>query len=190
MSTFVGCLMPNLFLYKGTILFQVIQFSISTQFSSIWLDRTLSEATTPGHSGPGCDDNEGVLYIPQSSSITGTSPSDCLVSYHRHLLEGSGVLPLCRDAVSVFYSPADRAKLTDWLILMACQTVYGYWCQKTNIYYYSFNPHTSETHSWHKLATAVVGEPKVPFSIATTPWCREGATPFPGFLHLPLIHTL
>ena len=27
------------------------------------------------------DGNEGVLHIPQSSSITGTSPSDCLVSY-------------------------------------------------------------------------------------------------------------
>ena len=30
-------------------------------------------------SGPGSDGNEGVLCIPQSSSIIGTSPSDCLV---------------------------------------------------------------------------------------------------------------
>ena len=30
---------------------------------------------------PGSDCNEGVFGIPQSSSITGTSPSDCLVSY-------------------------------------------------------------------------------------------------------------
>ena len=42
---------------------------------------TLSGVTTPSQSGPGSDGNEGVLRIPQSSSITGTSPSNCLVSY-------------------------------------------------------------------------------------------------------------
>ena len=45
------------------------------------IDRILSGATTLGQSGPGSDGNEGVLLIPQSSSITGASPSDCLVSY-------------------------------------------------------------------------------------------------------------
>ena len=56
-----------------TVLFQTIQFSISTQFSSIWpIDRTLSGATTPGQSGHGSDGNEGIRDIPQSSSITGT----------------------------------------------------------------------------------------------------------------------
>ena len=75
------------------------------QFSSIWpIDRTLSGATTPGQSGPGSDGNEGLLHIPQSSSITGTSPSDCLV-ISKTLVEGGGVLPFCRGAVSVFYSP-------------------------------------------------------------------------------------
>ena len=44
------------------------------------MDRTLSGAITPGQS----DSNEGVLCIPQSSIITGTSPSDCLVSYLGH----------------------------------------------------------------------------------------------------------
>ena len=53
-----------------------------TQFSSIRsIDRTLSGATTPGLSGPESDGNEGVLRIPQSSSITGTSALDYLVSY-------------------------------------------------------------------------------------------------------------
>ena len=42
---------------------------------------TISGTTTLGHSGPESDGNEGVLCIPQSSSITGTSPSDCFVSY-------------------------------------------------------------------------------------------------------------
>ena len=94
-----------------TILFQVIQLSISTQFSSIWfIDRTLSGATTLGQSGPGSNGNEGVLRISQSSSITGTSPSDCLVSYTRHLL-GVESLPLYRNRVSVFYSPSQLGTL-------------------------------------------------------------------------------
>ena len=60
-----------------TVPFQAIPFSISTQFISIWpTGRTLSGATILGPSY----DNERVLHIPQSSSITGTSPSDCLVS--------------------------------------------------------------------------------------------------------------
>ena len=59
----------------------MIQFSISTQFSSIWsIDRTLSGATTLSQSEPGSEGNEGVLRIPQSSNIIGTSASDCLVS--------------------------------------------------------------------------------------------------------------
>ncbi len=41
-----------------TVLFQVIQFSISTHF------RTLSGATTLAQSGAGSDDNEGVLQNP------------------------------------------------------------------------------------------------------------------------------
>ena len=62
-------------------LFQTIQFSISTQFSSIWpIDWTLSGATTTGQSGPGSDGNKGILRILQSSSITEASLSDCLVS--------------------------------------------------------------------------------------------------------------
>ena len=47
------------------VLFQTIQFSINTHFSSILpTDRTLSGATTPGQSGPGCNGTEGVLRIP------------------------------------------------------------------------------------------------------------------------------
>ena len=48
------------------------------QFSSIWpIGRNLS-------SGPGCDGNEGVPRINKGSSITGTSPSDRLMSYLGH----------------------------------------------------------------------------------------------------------
>ena len=45
--------------------------------TSIWpIDRTLSGATNTGQTGPGSDGNKGVLCIPQSSSITQSSPSD------------------------------------------------------------------------------------------------------------------
>ena len=41
----------------------------------------LSGATTLGQSGPGSEGNEDIFRIPQSSSTTETSPSDCLMSY-------------------------------------------------------------------------------------------------------------
>ena len=50
---------------------------------------TLSGATIPGQSEPWSDGNERVLRSPQSSSIIGTSASDCLVSYLGHSLWGS-----------------------------------------------------------------------------------------------------
>ena len=56
---------------------------------------TLLGATTPGQSGSRSDGNERVLRIPQSSSITGFSLSDCLVSYPGHSL-GRGLTPLQR----------------------------------------------------------------------------------------------
>ena len=64
--------------------------------SSIWpIDRTLSGASTLDQSGPGSDGNEGVLLLPQISSITGASPSDCLASYQDTSL-WSGVLTLLK----------------------------------------------------------------------------------------------
>ena len=70
------------------VLFQAIQFSISTQFSSIWpIDRIQSGATTRDQSEPWSDDCKGVFHIPQSSSITGISPSESLMSYPGHSLE-------------------------------------------------------------------------------------------------------
>ena len=88
------------------VLFQTILFSISTQFSSIWpIDRTLSGATTPGQSGPGSDGNEGVLCIPQR-----------LFSVLSRTLIG-GVLPLCRDAIGVIYSPNWLGNIIRWKTL-------------------------------------------------------------------------
>ena len=107
--------MSIIFVYKQlnvkTILFQTVWFSISKQFCCIWLiNRTLSDAATPSQNWPWSDGNEGVLGIPQSSSIIGTSPSDCFVSYARNSL--GGVLPLCREAIGVLYSPSQLGKNT------------------------------------------------------------------------------
>ena len=54
---------------------------MNKQISSIkHIDRALSVATTPGQRGPGSNGNEGMLQILQTSSITGTFSSYCLVS--------------------------------------------------------------------------------------------------------------
>ena len=70
-----------------TVLYLKIKFSIITPFSSIWpIDWTLSVATTPGQGWPVSIGNKGIICIPQSSSITEASPSDCLMSYPGHSL--------------------------------------------------------------------------------------------------------
>ena len=85
------------------VLFQVIQFSISTHFSSFLpIDWALSGTTTLGQSGPGSNSNEVVLPILQSSSITETSPSDCLVSYPEHSLGGRCILQLQLSGQTTF----------------------------------------------------------------------------------------
>ena len=60
-----------------TVLFPTFKFSIShlrivwISNSCIWaIDRTLSGTTTPGQSGPGSNDNVGVIHFPQSRSLT------------------------------------------------------------------------------------------------------------------------
>ena len=75
-----------------------IQFSISMPLVLFnpYIDRALSGATMLGQSGPKSNGNEGVLCIPQDPSITGTAPSDCLVSYPRHSL-GRGLCILQRQ---------------------------------------------------------------------------------------------
>ena len=53
-----------------TVLFQTIQFNISTQFCSLWsIDRTLSGDTTPGQTTLGSESNEGLLRIPNASAL-------------------------------------------------------------------------------------------------------------------------
>ena len=92
-----------------TVLFQVIQFSNSILFSSTWpMNRTLSDATTLGQNGPRSNGNEEVHCIPKNSSIIGTSPSNCLVSYPGHLL-GVGYYPSAEVQSVYFTAPASWA---------------------------------------------------------------------------------
>ncbi len=80
--------------YSQTVLIQTIQFSISIVFVHIQLNvKTFLFQTI--QSEPGTDYNEGMFCIPQISCIIGISPSDCLVTYPGHLLEG-------------FFSPLQR----------------------------------------------------------------------------------
>ena len=82
-----------------TVLFQTIQFSIRTQFFSIWpIDTTLSGTTTLGQSWPG---SIGILHSPKLQHYWSlTIRLYSVIS--RTLVQG--VLPLCRDALSIFCS--------------------------------------------------------------------------------------
>ena len=82
-----------------TVLFQVIQFSKSSQFTSIWpIDRPLSGATTPCQSEPerrGTPDSLNLQHycnlIIWLFSVISRTPIE-------------KVLPLCSGAVRIFYS--------------------------------------------------------------------------------------
>ena len=73
---------------------------------------TLSGATTHSQSGPGSDGNEGVLHIPQSSSITGASTSDCLGSIQDTHGGGEGLPPFTEIQSVYSTAPADWAETT------------------------------------------------------------------------------
>ena len=76
--------------------YAVIQCNISTNYSSVWpIDKTLSGTTSPGQSGLSSDGNKGILHTSKSSSVTETSPSDCLVPYLQNALEGSKRFSQC-----------------------------------------------------------------------------------------------
>ena len=68
--------------YLHTVKFQnssILSNSLYQKYTFLYLtiNETLSGAATPDQSGPGNDGNEGVLCIPQSSSITGIPQLDC-----------------------------------------------------------------------------------------------------------------
>ena len=70
-------------------------------YSKDSINKTLSGATAPS-----------VLCIPQSSSITGASPSDCLVSYPEHSLKES--YPSAEMQLVYSAAQADWARKSCW----------------------------------------------------------------------------
>ena len=86
------------------------------------------------------DGYEGVLRIPQSSSITGASPCNCLVSYTGHSLVGS--YPLYKEAVGVFYSPSWLSK--GLLLLSSLNHIEDIHCLVTEFIF----PFNIKTNNW------------------------------------------
>ena len=72
-------------------------------------DRTGPGATTSVHNGPGSNGSEGVVRIPQSSSITEATPPDCFVSYPGHSLVESD--PSVEIQSEYFAAPVDWARI-------------------------------------------------------------------------------
>ena len=120
--------------------------------TSTWhIDRMLPGATTPGQRGPGNNGNEWALYIPQSARVR-ASPSAYLMSYpgnslywwgglsplqrsSRRIIQpqltGSpgyslwwGVLPVCREAVVVFYSTPLPTGLIYFGVVFCCSFLF------------------------------------------------------------------
>ena len=115
--------------------FQTIQFSISTQFNSIQsIDRSLSGATTLGQSGPESDDNDGVLCIPQSFSVTEASPSDYLVLYPRHSLEKSYPSTVMQSVYSTALANRANKNWIQWIVRIIFRSLFC--IQILNRHYY------------------------------------------------------
>ena len=79
------------------------QFSLAQAYTSVLFN--------PRRSGPGSYGNKGVLRIPQSSSITEASPSDCLVPYVEYSLVGKSY-PSAEMQLVNSTAPADLT--TSW----------------------------------------------------------------------------
>ena len=67
-------------------------------------------ASTPGQSEPRSNGNVGILCISQSSSITGASLSDCLVSYLNYLL--GKCYPSTEIQSEYYTAPVERVVIT------------------------------------------------------------------------------
>ena len=82
------------------MLFQTIQFSISTKYSSILpIDTTLSGSKSTGLSVPGSDRNKGVLLIPQFPALQ-DPPHQSVQCYVQDT--SWGVLTFCGGSISIF----------------------------------------------------------------------------------------
>ena len=149
-STNVGYSMPNPFLFILTVLFQTIQFNMSTLSSSICtIDRTY-QVLSPGQSGSGSDGKKGVFCIPQSYSFPGAWSWDCSASYTGPILGESypsaemqsvysaiqvdwaitrwvSLTPLQRCNRCILRPKSTRPSLVGW-VLTLCRDAVGVFC--------------------------------------------------------------
>ena len=73
--------------------------------SFIWsTDGTLTASTTPGLRGPEHNANEGLVHIPQSYRSHHQMQFNVISKTFIGCCEWGGVLPFCRDIVSIFYN--------------------------------------------------------------------------------------
>ena len=129
--------------------------------SSIWfIDRTLLRATTPG--------NEMVLHIPQSSSITRASLTDCLVSYPGHSLRVG--IALCRDADGVFYSSNRLSRSCSSLAVNKWQMKYFYGIFTWERRQWKDTPHSQKLEHYRSLTIRL-------FSVISRTLVGDGLSP-------------
>ena len=114
---------------------QAIQFNQTIQFSLSMplvlfnpLDRALSGATKPGQNGPGSNGNERCSVFPKAPALLEPHQQMFCVILGHSL---GGVLPLCRGAVSVFYSPNTLDPLRVWFY---CVLNLGIYIPSFNLY--------------------------------------------------------
>ena len=108
--------------------------------NSVWpIDRTLSGATTPGQSGFRSDGSEGIRCIPQSSSITGASPLDCLMSYLGHSLWW-GLTPQQRCSQCILQPQLTGLYIYIYIYIYVCMcvSIQIYMCMCIHIYIYIY----------------------------------------------------
>ena len=94
------------------------------------IDKTLSDASTTGQSGPRSNGSGGVLHIPHNSSITGASPSDFVVSSPENLL----VMEMSCSSVEMqsLYSTSPA----NWVLVCVCIYIYIYICVCVCVWYF------------------------------------------------------
>ena len=90
--------------------------------SSIWpIDWTISGDTTQRQSWPGSDSDGGMLRVPQSSSVTEASPSDCLVLYLVYSLGESYPIAKMQSVYSTEPQPTVSQDAPWWGVLTPLQ---------------------------------------------------------------------
>ena len=100
-----------------TVLFQAIQFSITTQFSSICsIDKAKSGAIIWGQSGPESDGNESYSASPKLKHYLNLTIRLFIVLSKTRV---ERVLPFCGETAGVFYTPSwlEKERLVRYYIV-------------------------------------------------------------------------